>query len=123
VLQLETLKQIAQEYGMDIRLLNVLSHRIPSLHPAQVPYTMQLCRTCKKAQELAAYIEREYGVKSGAVSQKGHFSFELVNCMKNCKAGPSLRWDGVLYPQADERLIRKLVHSDGSAHNLSQHCK
>ena len=37
--------------------------------------------------------------------------------MKNCGKGPSLKWDGTLYPFADPELVLKLVKgdSDGSA--------
>lgn len=111
VLRPETMKQIARGCDVDMRLLNTLAHRIPSLHPAHAPHRLQLCRTCQKSLALAAFIQKEYNVKDGGVSQKGRFSFEMVNCMKNCKAGPSLRWDGVLHPQADEALIKRLTSS------------
>ena len=110
----ETVEQVADGLGVNVRLLNKLIDRIPSLHPAHAPHTLQLCRTCREARALAAFVEKEYGVQSGGISRKGGFSFELVNCMKNCKAGPSLRWDGRLYPRADEQLVRRLVqgHKD-----------
>lgn len=109
VLKPETVERVARALGVNVRLLNVLIARIPSLYPAHAPHTLQLCRTCREARSLAAFVEKEYGVQSGGVSPKGGFSFELVNCMKNCKAGPSLRWDGQLYPRADEKLIRRLA--------------
>lgn len=109
VLRPETMEQIARGCDVDVRLLHALAHRIPSLHPAHAPHRLQLCRACPKSRALAAFVEKEYAVKSGGVSQKGGFSFELASCMKNCKAGPSLRWDGTLYPQADEALVKQLV--------------
>jgi len=112
VLRPETVERVAEGLGVKMRLLNTLIDRIPSLHPAHAPHALQLCRTCREARALAAFVEREYDVQSGGVSRKGGFSFELVNCMKNCKAGPSLRWDGQLYPRANEQLIRKLVEGD-----------
>ena len=110
LLRPETLEKIARGCDVDVRLLNALAIRIPSLHPAHSPHRLQLCRTCQKARALAAFVEREYVVKNGGISQQGCFTFELVNCMKNCKAGPSLRWDGVLYPRADEALVKRLVN-------------
>ena len=109
VLRPELVERAARALDVNTSLLNALIRRIPSLHPASAPHTLQLCRTCREARSLAAFVEREYGVQSGGVCQRGGFSFELVNCMKNCKAGPSLRWDGQLYPHADEKLIRRLV--------------
>ena len=115
ILRPETLEKIARGCDVNVRLLNALVARIPSLHPAHAPHRLQLCRTCQKSRALAAFVEREYVVKNGDVSQQGCFSFELVNCMKNCKAGPSLRWDGVLYPQADEALVKRLVRCSQAA--------
>ena len=109
VLRPETVRRTAHALGTNVRLLDALISRVPSLHPAHAPHTMQLCRTCREAHALAAFVEKEYGVQNGGVSLKGGFSFERVNCMKNCKAGPSLKWDGQLYPRADEALIRHLV--------------
>lgn len=109
VLRPEVVEQTANALGTKAQLLKVLIDRIPALRPAHAPHVMQLCRTCPKANALAAFVEKEYGVQNGGVSLKGGFSFERVNCMKNCKAGPSLRWDGQLYPRADEKLIRQLV--------------
>ena len=33
----------------------------------------------------------------------------LIALLKNCKCGPSLRWDGTLYSHADEALVLQLT--------------
>lgn len=109
VLWPERVEAIALSYETPAAVLNALIRRIPSLRPAAAPHRLEMCQTCGKNRELAAFVRREYGVENGGVSQQGGFAFQLVNCMKNCKAGPSIRWDGVLYPRADEGLLRKLI--------------
>lgn len=111
VLREDTVRRIAQELHTEVSLLNALIRRIPSLHPASAPHRLEMCRTCRHNSALAAFIETEYGVCPGSVSQTGGFSLDLVNCMKNCKAGPSIRWDGVLYSHADEKLLRSLIEA------------
>ena len=113
VLRPHRLEAIAQSYETPPALLNALIRRIPSLRTAEAPHRLEMCQTCAKNRELAAFVRREYGVESGRISQRGGFAFQLVNCMKNCKAGPSIRWDGTLYPRADERLLRELIEKSG----------
>ena len=61
-----------------------------------------------RGREAASFVERTYGVKSGAVSAAG-FAYQVTPCMKNCKNGPSIRWDGALHSRADEKLLRRLI--------------
>ena len=115
VLRFERLEAIAEAYQLPLSLLQALIRRISALRTEAAPHRLEMCRTCPKNRELAAFVRREYGAESGCISQKGGFVFERVNCMKNCKAGPSIRWDGVLYPRADEPLLRSLIESKNNS--------
>lgn len=104
-----TLAHIAQAYSLKEAVLRALIRRVPSLRAAEAPHRLEICRTCKQSAALAAEIERAYNVQPGGVSVQGGFSLHTVNCMKNCRFGPSIRWDGELHGQADLALVRKLV--------------
>lgn len=108
-LQEATLEAIALEYGIKTSMLSALVRCIPTLRMSHAPHRLEMCRTCIKSRALADFVEREYGVKAGAVSQKGGFVLACVHCMKSCKNGASIRWDGKLYSNADENLIRSLI--------------
>ena len=111
VLRPESVEAIARCYETPLALLNALIRRVPTLRTAEASHRLEMCQTCRKNRELAAFVRQEYDVESGGVSREGGFAFQLVNCMKNCKAGPSIRWDGTLYPHADEALLRQLVEN------------
>ena len=108
MLSLAMLDGIAQGCGIKSSILHALIRRIPGLRSETAKHTLEICGTCRAGAKLREYIEGTYQVKSGAVSGAG-FVYRVVPCMKNCKNGPSIRWDGTLHSRADEALIRKLV--------------
>ena len=110
VLSEETLGFIAQECGVKAAVLHVLIRRVPDLRSQSAQHTLEVCGTCPAGAKLRAFIEKTYGVKSGAVSAAG-FVYRVTPCMKNCKNGPSIRWDGILHSRADEQLIRRLIET------------
>ena len=99
--------QAAEAYGIKETLLLALIRRIPSLRLADA-HVLELCAgpNCPKRSDLAGFVERTYGPKP-----KG-FELRYVPCMRLCGKGPNLRWDGQIYHQADEQLIRKLVEEE-----------
>jgi len=105
---------IAQAYGIKETMLQALIRRVPDLRSESVPHRLEVCGTCKAGAKLRDYIERTYAVKGGGCSKEAGFSYRIVPCMKNCKNGPSVKWDGKLYGHADEELIRMLVGGDGA---------
>ena len=109
VLTPDVIEAIAAAYGMKSSMLQALIRRVPSLRLASAAHRLEVCSTCKMGARLRDYIERTYGVKSGAINEAAGFSYHLTPCMKNCKNGPSIRFDGQLYSHADEALIRKLL--------------
>ena len=103
-----TLEAIAQGYAMKPTLLQALIRRVSGLRCESAAHCLQICGTCRAGAKLRDYVEKTYGVKSGAVSAAG-FVYRVTPCMKNCKNGPSIRWDGVLHSHADGKLIDRLV--------------
>ena len=76
--------------------------RFPSLRISDV-HTLELCAgpNCGKAVALAADAEKLCAQRNVKLSYTG--------CMRMCGKGPNLRWDGKVYNQADEKLLRSLV--------------
>ena len=109
VLSQAMIEAVAQAYEIKPAVLWALIRRVPSLRCETVPHRLEACGTCRAGAKLRDFIERTYGVKSGGCNEAFGFSYRVTPCMKNCKNGPSVRWDGKLYGQADETLIRSLV--------------
>ena len=105
----EALKAAAEAYGLKENMLAALIRRIPSLRMADAPHRLELCGTCPRGRELRAWVENTWHIRSGSTCEQGGFSYHVTPCMKNCKNGPSLKWDGTLYSQATVELIRKLT--------------
>ena len=103
------LQEIAQAYGVRETMLQALIRRVPDLRMDTAPHRLEICGTCRAGAQLRDFVERTYGVKSGADSESGGFVYRVTPCMKNCKNGPSIKWDGVLYSRADEKLLRGLI--------------
>lgn len=98
------LSTIAQSYGIKESLLLAIIRRIPSLRLDDT-HCLELCAgpNCSRRGKLADFVEKTWGKNPQA------FTVKYVPCMRLCGKGPNLRWDGKLYHQADEALIRKLV--------------
>lgn len=108
VLSQDVIDSIAQAYGVKSTFLLAFVRRIPGLRFEDAPHRLEVCGTCRAGTALRAFIEKTYGVTSGGSSAAG-FSYHVTQCMKNCRNGPSVRFDGQLYSHADEALIRRLV--------------
>ena len=99
-----TLTAAAEAYGIRESFLQAIIRRLPSLRLADT-HCLELCGgpNCSKRARLAAFVEQTYGT-----SPKG-FTLRYTGCMRMCGKGPNLKWDGKIYHQADEDLIRRLV--------------
>ena len=84
-------------------LLLALIRRIPRLRLKDT-HCLELCAgpNCSKRAALADFVEKTYGKDTG-------FEIRYVPCMRQCGKGPNIRWDGTLYHQADEALLRRLI--------------
>ena len=108
VLSAKSLAQVAKAYGMKETMLTAIVRRVPGLRYEDAPHRLEICGTCREGAKLRSFVETRYAVKSGAVSAAG-FAYRVTPCMKNCKNGPSIRWDGELHSRADEKLLRRLI--------------
>ena len=98
-----TLPIIAQAYGLREAFLTALIGRIPSLRMAGT-HCLELCggEGCAKYAALAQLAQHIQAADPNRITLR------RTHCMRMCAKGPNLRWDGVLYQQADEALLRKL---------------
>ena len=101
---LHTLTAIVGAYAVKESFLLAVIKRIPSLHLADTN-CLELCAgpNCSKRGRLAAFVEKTYGESPKTVTLK------YVPCMRMCGKGPNIRWNGKLYHQADEQLLRRLI--------------
>lgn len=110
------ISEVAQHYGIKESFLSALIKRYPSLRTQEAPHRMEVCgdQRCQRQNcaKLHTFIEKEFDVHNGGISATGKFTYRVVSCMKNCGKGPSLKWDGTLYPFADPELVLKLVKGD-----------
>jgi len=98
------LTRIAESYGVKEGFLLAFIRRIPGLRLSET-HVLELCAgpNCPKRAPLAEFVEKTYG------KQPTGFTVKLVPCMRMCGKGPNLRWDGKVYNQADEKLLRSLI--------------
>lgn len=101
---LSHLAAIATGLSVKESYLQAVIRRIPRLRLSG-KHTLELCAgpNCPKRAPLAAFVEKTYG------KEPAGFTWKHVPCMRMCGKGPNLKWDGKLYHQADEALIRRLV--------------
>lgn len=96
--------QIAEALGTKESFLLAVIRRIPSLR-LEDTHVLELCGgpNCSKRAALAAFVEKTYG------REPKSFRLRYTGCMRMCAKGPNIRWDGTVYHQADEAMIRRLV--------------
>lgn len=90
------LQLLAQAYGIQESYLRAVIRRIPSLRDSHL---LEICANCKKAAALAACAEK---------LQRKDVTVKRTACMRLCGKGPNIRWDGKVYHNADEALVRRL---------------
>ena len=101
------LAEIAEKLGTRESLLLALIRRYPSLRLAD-SHLLELCGgpNCSRRAALAEFVEKTWGPKPAG------FTVKTVPCMRICGKGPNIKWDGVLYQNADEALLRRLIGGD-----------
>jgi NADH-quinone oxidoreductase subunit E len=81
---------------------------------------LQVCRTLScmlnGAEEVQRVVERKLGLKNGETTPDGLFSYQQVECLAACHAGPCLMVNDESYermsPQKTEDLIDQLKKSN-----------
>ena len=105
VIPTNLLLTVAKVYNTKESFLLAIIKRIPSLKLQNQKPCLELCAgpNCPKRADLAGFVEKTYG------KAPERFTVKYVGCMRMCGKGPNLRWNGKVYNQADEKLIRTLV--------------
>lgn len=93
---------VTEAYRIKEGILLALIRRIPSLRLSDV-HVLELCAgpNCGKHAALAAYAEK--------LQKEAGFTLKYVPCMRQCGKGPNIRWDGKLYNQVTEAMLKELV--------------
>ena len=96
------LSAVTETYRVKEGVLLSLIRRIPSLRLSDV-HVLELCAgpNCGKHAALAAYAEK--------LQKEAGFTLKYVGCMRQCGKGPNIRWDGKLYNQVTEAMLKELV--------------
>lgn len=95
------LKDAAEGLGVRESLLLALIRRIPRLRLAE-SHLLEICAgpNCGKCRTLAILGEK---------LQSEKIQVRFVPCMRMCGKGPNIRYDGTVYHQADEALLKQLT--------------
>ena len=95
---------VAEAYHIKPTFLAAILKRFPSLRIADT-HRLELCGgvTCSRCGLTADRIKKTCGTLPAGLE------IRQTGCMHNCGKGPCIKWDGVLYPGADEALILKLM--------------
>ena len=98
------LSAVGAAYGVKDSFLLAVVKRIPSLRLDNT-HCLELCGgpNCTRRAKLMDFVKKTYG------PEPKEFRLKYGPCMRLCGKGPNLKWDGVLYSGADEKLIRTLV--------------
>lgn len=97
---------IAEAYGVKESYLLAIIKRIPRLRLSDT-HRLEICAgpNCGKRADLAAVAEK--------LCKDSRVEVKFVPCMRLCGKGPNIKWDGKLYHQADEKLLRMLLGEEG----------
>ena len=112
VLDNAVLASIAQALPCRESMLTALVRRVPSLRMADAPNRLEVCGTCPLGHALRRAIEEKWHVQNGGRCPEGGFTYHVTGCMKNCRKGPSVKWNGQLHPQATMKTIERLIRPE-----------
>ena len=101
---LPCLGAVAESYGVKVSFLQAVIKRIPALRLGDT-HELCLCAgpNCGKHTRLAACAEKL------CAASKGKVALKFTGCMRMCGKGPNVKFDGKLYHQATEELLRQLI--------------
>ena len=76
-------------------------------------YHICVCRTLScyllGKQEIVDYLQRELGIKPGAVSADGQYSLEEVECLGHCGSAPVVQINGEFYEYMTVDKLKELL--------------
>ena len=96
------LPQIASAYGIGEGFLKAIIYRIPSLR-IENTHLLEICNgpNCGKHTQFVQYAE------TYLKEHPGSFSIKYIPCMRMCRMGPNIKWDGILYHRPDNTFLEK----------------
>lgn len=112
------LQQMAAEAaGVKLSVIVCIMKLYKSLKPAPYRHQVTVCTgpQCARADDRVLQAAKEVlGIKgtvalSGTLSSDQSVLLQTKHCMKQCKTGPNLTVDGVLYPHMTEGETKKLL--------------
>ena len=100
----DAVSYVAQVYSIKDTLILAVIRRIPSLRLSDT-HILEMCAgaNCGKHSALAALGEK--------LAKERNFTIRFSPCMRMCGKGPNIKWDGVIYHNADEALLRRLTEN------------
>lgn len=115
ILKEQALEVICSELSLKRTYIDTVMKFIPDLKTEKIKHRLEVCsgKNChsKDRMNLSAYIEKTYEVKSGAVSDQGEFYYKLCGCLKNCRKGPCIKWDGEVFTEMTPEKVSRLVEN------------
>lgn len=94
--------EIAESYKVKESFVLAVVKRIPSLR-LQDTHLLELCAgpNCGKHADLAAAAEKLCKLKG--------VELKYMGCQRMCGKGPNIKWDGKVYHNATEELLKELL--------------
>ena len=109
----EVMDKICDELDVKPSFLALVMKYAPDLKTEKAAHRLTVCGgkkcTSDGNDKLRSYIEKNYGAKSGSVCEKGGFTYKVGGCMKNCKNGPCVQWDGEIHTGMTAEKLDKLI--------------
>ncbi len=113
ILKEAALDEICKELAIKPSYLKVVMKYVPDLKTEKSRHRLEICNgsncSSKVKGNLQKWVEKTYCVKKGGVSEKGGFSYNLCGCLKKCKEGPCVKWDGQVYANMTMKQLDKLI--------------
>ena len=113
VLTNEVMDKICTGLNLKASYLSLVMKYAPDLKTEKAGHRLTVCGgkkcTSDGNDKLRAYIEKNYGAKNGCVCEKGGFTYKVGGCMKKCKNGPCVQWDGEVYTGMTPAKLEKLI--------------
>mgnify|MGYP001048770935 FL=1 len=76
-------------------------------------YIVEVCNNApchaSKSDKLAAFLEKELGVRVGETTPDGMFSLQYMPCSGNCNIGPVIRVQGKIHGDLTEEKVRQIL--------------
>ena len=76
-------------------------------------FRVAVCRGCacrrREAEQVAAWIAEETGVRPGETGADGLFSVEWCGCLGRCAAAPAMKIDDRIWDRLDRDAVRSIL--------------